>query len=242
MVWALLPVKDLVRAKSRLAGTLAPHERRALAQAMLEDVLSALVAAEGLQGVLLLSDDPSAELLAHKYAIEVVSESALGCRGLNGAVAAGRDLLASRGVRDMMVVHSDIPLLQAAHIEQLLARYAGPAIDVLIVPDDAGDGTNLMLCGVGSGLEFCYGPGSCRAHQASARRRGLAVEVLPLPGVGLDIDEPADLLELYKYLQAGERGRHTAALLLAGDIGPRLELMDHNGLGDARRPGKHDAI
>ncbi len=46
--WALLPLKDLVQAKTRLGGVLASHERRALAQAMAEDVLAALTAAHSL--------------------------------------------------------------------------------------------------------------------------------------------------------------------------------------------------
>ena len=60
VTWAILPVKDLVRAKSRLAGVLAPHERRALAQAMVEDVLVALTGCGELQGVLMVSDEEDA--------------------------------------------------------------------------------------------------------------------------------------------------------------------------------------
>ena len=40
MAQALLPLKDLVQAKTRLGGLLRPSERRALAQAMAEDVLA----------------------------------------------------------------------------------------------------------------------------------------------------------------------------------------------------------
>ena len=71
MVWALLPLKDLVKAKTRLSGVLAPHERRALAQAMVEDVISVLVTLEELEGILLVSDDPAAELLSHKYVLDL---------------------------------------------------------------------------------------------------------------------------------------------------------------------------
>ena len=42
MAQALVPLKDLVQAKSRLSGLLRPSERRALAQAMAEDVLAVL--------------------------------------------------------------------------------------------------------------------------------------------------------------------------------------------------------
>ena len=42
-----IPVKDLVNAKQRLIPLLAAEERRALATAMLEDVLAALLAEGG---------------------------------------------------------------------------------------------------------------------------------------------------------------------------------------------------
>ena len=42
MLTALLPLKDLLLAKSRLAGLLHPSERCALTQAMAEDVLGVL--------------------------------------------------------------------------------------------------------------------------------------------------------------------------------------------------------
>ena len=42
MAQALVPLKDLVLAKTRLSGVLTSVERRALAQAMVEDVLDVL--------------------------------------------------------------------------------------------------------------------------------------------------------------------------------------------------------
>ena len=44
-IFAAVPVKDLVNAKQRLVAALPPEDRRALAAAMLEDVLDALAAA-----------------------------------------------------------------------------------------------------------------------------------------------------------------------------------------------------
>ncbi|MFZ5913432.1 MAG: 2-phospho-L-lactate guanylyltransferase, partial [Pseudomonadota bacterium] len=37
-IWAIVPIKDLSRAKQRLSGLLSETERRALGLAMLEDV------------------------------------------------------------------------------------------------------------------------------------------------------------------------------------------------------------
>ena len=70
MAHALVPLKDLVTAKTRLSGLLRPAERRALAQAMVEDVLTTLVEHRQIERVTLVSDDPGAGLLACKYDID----------------------------------------------------------------------------------------------------------------------------------------------------------------------------
>ena len=53
-VWAVVPVKELGAAKQRLAGALDAALRRALALAMLEDVLEALAGARGLAGIIVV--------------------------------------------------------------------------------------------------------------------------------------------------------------------------------------------
>ena len=230
MVWALLPVKDLVQAKTRLGGILAPHERRALAQAMVEDVLSILVDVPGLEGIQMVSDDPAAELLGHKYAIEIVTEVSLGCSGLNPVINAAADQLQVRGVRDVMVMHCDLPLVQTRDVEILLELYRQPHTDMVLAPDLAGTGTNVMLFALDRRPALSYGAGSCQAHLASAGEQGLRCELLRNPRLGLDIDQPGDLLHLYHELQSGVRGEHTAVVLLGAKIAQRLAIMERSGL------------
>ena len=171
MIWALLPVKDLARAKTRLSGVLAPHERRRLAQAMLEDVLCALGQVEQLAGVLLVSEDLRADLLAHKYPIEVMTEQSLGCKGLNGVVESATALLAARGATDVMVIHGDLPLVQSADLAAVLAAYREPGVNLLVVPDLKGKGTNLMLY-----------PAATPRPLATARAVAPPIWPVPLPG------------------------------------------------------------
>jgi 2-phospho-L-lactate guanylyltransferase len=242
MVWALLPVKDLVRAKSRLAGILAPHERRSLAQAMVEDVLSVLTEVPELDGIQLVSDDPAADLLGHKYAIEVLSEHSLGCRGLNAVIHATADVLQQRGVREVMVMHCDLPLVQTGDVEMLLQLYRQPQTDIVLAPDIAGTGTNVMLYALEKRPQLAYGVGSCQAHLASALEQDLSVELLRNPRLGLDIDQPGDLLHLYHELQSGVRGEHTAQVLLGAEIAQRLAIMERSGLSAEVGMESHGSI
>jgi 2-phospho-L-lactate guanylyltransferase len=237
VTWAILPVKDLVRAKSRLAGVLAPHERRALAQAMVEDVLVALTGCGELQGVLMVSDDPGAELLAYRYGVELLPEADLGCRGLNSVIAAACQYLAERGVGSVMVVHSDIPLLAAEDIRCLLAALRDPTTDVVLSPDRAHGGTNVLLFYSGRAPRFHYGPGSCAAHREAASQQGLHLRVVRREGIALDIDEPADLMALWQQLAGRRVSSHTARFLRQPSIQRRLSLLAASDLDTTKGTG-----
>ncbi len=58
--WAVVPLKKLSDAKCRLAGVLAPAQRRQLSSAMLRDLLAALTATPGLDRIVLATSEPSA--------------------------------------------------------------------------------------------------------------------------------------------------------------------------------------
>ena len=227
--WALLPIKDLVQAKTRLGGVLASHERRALAQAMAEDVLDALTSAEHIAGVLLVSDDPGADMLAAKYGVDWLPEAELGASGLNAVVAAGCETLRQRGIEQVMVVHSDLPLLRASDVDSLVTRFASEPADLLLVPDRRRDGTNILLARSDRLPAFHYGSGSFDAHRVAAEQQDLVVDEQQMPDAALDIDQPADLIDAWYRLQtdpaATRPGRHTRAFLSRSEITRRLAAL-----------------
>lgn len=222
MTQALVPLKDLVEAKTRLAGVLRPSERRALAQAMVEDVLSVLSAHPEIGRVTLLSDDPGAGLLAAKYGCDCVAERELGAAGLNALLAAAVSRLVRGSGQPLLVLHGDLPLLEAGDITAVLAlqqRSGG----LVIGCDRAGTGTNLLAFDEDSVVPFHFGPDSCARHLAAARAAGVEARVLQRAGIALDIDGPADVLALLAALEGRATGE-TAALLCDTDLGARLAL------------------
>ena len=93
MAQALIPLKDLVAAKTRLSGLLTSSERRSLAQAMVEDVLACLQAHPGIEGVTVVSDDPSAPHLAAGHGASYLDERSLDCQGLNPVLTAALECI-----------------------------------------------------------------------------------------------------------------------------------------------------
>ena len=67
-MWAVLPAKDLVDAKSRLADALSPAERRLLFRTMYEDVLVALSETASLDGIAVVTRDQEAGAVARPTA------------------------------------------------------------------------------------------------------------------------------------------------------------------------------
>lgn len=175
----LVPVKAFARAKLRLRPTLGDEARRDLVQRMAAHVLAA---AEPLP-VAVVCDDPEVADWARAHGALVVWEPG---RGLNGAVEAGVEHLASMGVARVVVAHSDLP--RAAGLAEL-----GPFDGVTLVPDRHGDGTNVMELPARCGFRFSYGPGSFRRHRSECERLGVPVRVLSLPSLSHDVDVPDDL-------------------------------------------------
>lgn len=222
MAQALVPLKDLVRAKTRLSGLLSPSERRALAQAMVEDVLALLLAHPLIDGINLVSDDPSAHLLAGQYGARHWPESELGCSGLNNIIGSASRRLLALSDQPLLVLHADLPLLGLADLSAVLAareRSQG----LVVGPDRHGKGTNMLCFDTAAMPVFCFGDDSCKRHLAAAAAQGISGCKVTRPGIGLDVDEPQDLAMLLRSLE-GRGDSRTAQLLLDGELGARIEV------------------
>ena len=210
-MWAVVPVKELDRAKERLAALLSPELRRALMLAMLEDVLAALRAARNLAGIAVVTIDPTACRLASSYGARVIE---MGARdGHTGAVAAAAWLLSAEGRRGMLTLPGDIPLVTAAEIAQLLAAHR-PAPAFTIAPSHDERGSNAIVCSPPEAVPLRFGEDSFFPHLRAAEACGVRPTVLRLPGVALDIDTPEDLTAFALH----PRPTRARALLVANDM------------------------
>ena len=192
-IWAVVPVKEFGDAKQRLAPVLAPGQRRRLAAAMLEDVLAVLAPVSGLAGIVVVTREPAAREPAERFGARVVGEHAR--EGQTAAVTAAAAMLAREGAGGMLAVPGDIPLIDAAEIAAVLAAHR-PAPAFTIVPAHDERGSNAVLCSPPDAVPLAFGNDSFPPHLAASRAHGIEPTVLRLPGIGLDIDNPADLAHL----------------------------------------------
>ncbi len=207
---AVLPVKRFDAAKQRLAGGIDDERRRALAAAMVADVLEAIGAARTVERTILVSGDPIAQELAAEAEAEVVPDP--GDAGHVEAALAGIARAEAEGAECVVLLPGDCPLLDPRELDRLLTgvpeRYVG------IVPDRHGTGTNALVLSPPDAIVPSFGAGSCARHVAAARAAGIPFGVEELASLGLDLDTPADVIALTRQIEAGSSGaRRTAKAL-----------------------------
>jgi 2-phospho-L-lactate guanylyltransferase len=219
-VWAVVPVKELEGAKQRLSSCLSPEERRALATAMLEDVLDAVSAVRGLAGVLVVTVDPVATSLASRHGARIVTAGAR--EGHTGAVTAAARLLVREGRAGMMTMPGDIPRLSPAEIAATLAAHrAAPSFTIVPAHDDLG--SNTIVCSPPDAVPLRFGEDSFYPHLDAARKCGIDPLIVRHPGIGMDIDNPVDLVTFLK--MSPRVPTRTLTLLEQSGVAGRLLAM-----------------
>jgi len=196
-LWVIIPVKPLRRSKSRLSDVLNEDERTLLNYHMLENTLSILKEIHTIDGVLVVSRDPSALTLARTYEAKTLQED--GEPGLNLALKRAVIVAKAYSANSVMILPADLPLITCQEIEYVISK-----LDVnnkmIISPDRRMSGTNMLIVSPVDLVEFSFGPGSFERHVRQAQAKGAHIDVYPLESIGLDIDLPEDL-DLYQKMQ-----------------------------------------
>ncbi|MFH1573040.1 MAG: NTP transferase domain-containing protein, partial [Acidobacteriota bacterium] len=139
-VTIVLPVKDPCQAKSRLAPLLSGSERSRLALAMFSDTARALEGPE--LPVVVVTGSGTIARLASRRGWRILWDAEQQSESGSVDLASGR--LASEGVRSVLRLPADIPLVQPRDIRTLAESLEGPGSTVLTPSRDRW-GTNAIL-------------------------------------------------------------------------------------------------
>ena len=193
--WALVPLRGLETAKTRLAGELDAEERLDLVTAMARRTLAATRDATRIRGTVLVTADPEAARLAEELGAEALVQRVA---GLNSAIREARSRAEERGATAVVVLPIDLVAVSAGAIDAVVeAADQAPHDDqglVAIVPDRHGDGTNVLLATPPRVIDPAFGEGSRAAHQERAAVAGATYLELAGP-LTFDVDTAEDLLE-----------------------------------------------
>jgi 2-phospho-L-lactate/phosphoenolpyruvate guanylyltransferase len=207
---AVLPVKRFDDAKQRLDRALNTGTRRALAEAMVSDVLHALRRSTRIDAVVVVTGEHAAEALARAYDAEAIPDDD---RGHSHAARSGVDWALERDFERALLVPGDCPTLDAAELDELVVEGMS-APDVVIVPDRHGSGTNALLLAPPDVIHPSFGPGSRARHEQAAEAAQARWRVAHPRSLTLDVDTADDLAALRAALAARAGGAaHTRGLL-----------------------------
>jgi 2-phospho-L-lactate guanylyltransferase len=199
-IWAIIPVKPLRLAKSRLSSILTPEERQQFAEAMLRHVLGVLNAVPQITGTLVISRDNHALALAREHGAKTVQES--GAPELNVALMRATSIIRSWRSSAVLVLPADLPLISAEDVRNIIGMAEGDRA-VVISTDRNKDGTNALFVRPPGLIEYSYGEGSFRRHGTQARDAGAEVSVYESLRMLQDIDLPEDIANYYRMVQRG---------------------------------------
>ena len=201
----LLPVKDLTNAKKRLIGVLTPVERFGLAQAMLADTMRAVQGVRRADKIFVVTNYLPAMRMATENGWKILPEE----RQISesDSVDAASRICEAGGVRAVLRVPLDLPLIQPDDIDDLLAlEFESPAL--VIVPSRDGTGTNAILRTPPTLFPSHFGNGSFAKHLAEAGKAGARVMVRRNARLEMDVDDESDLRALLEHnLGATETAR-----------------------------------
>ncbi len=188
MYRALIPVKSLYEAKSRLANVLTQDQRKTLVLDMLHHVISTLLVSNVLAGVTVVSPDP---LVLEKAALWGAHAQAEEEHGHNPALHAAALRELATGATALLTISADLPLLHPCDVQGMVEQ--SRMYDVVLAPSWEGTGTNALLVRPPLALPYLFGPGSLQSYLAETKKEHLSSMLYNSIGMALDVDTIDDV-------------------------------------------------
>ena len=186
----IVPVKSLVRGKSRLRPVLADRERVRFARQLFEHVLDVANQCP-LGGVLVATNGHDVAELACARGAQVLFDK--GEAALSGVVDRALAEVAGRGAVAGVVLMADLPWIQPGDVQLLLSALGDH--DIALVRDHLGRHTNALAIRLPATMATCFGlDDSFAAHCQAARRAGLRLTIVENERIAFDVDGPEDHL------------------------------------------------
>lgn len=191
---ALIPVKSLQAAKSRLAPYLAQAQRARLVLTMLEHVITVLHKSAAFECISVVSADPEVLQHASAWGVQALREQAA---GHNPALHAAAQHELASGAQTLLTISADLPFVCVQDIQTLLAK--AQTYDVVLVPAQKGSGTNAVLARPPLAVPYVFGPDSLQRYIEEAQQRQLYYTLHSRSGLAFDVDTYDDLEVLQRH-------------------------------------------
>ena len=149
----VVPIKELSRAKSRLA--VSPEQRRHVSYAMAEHSITVATSCVAPPQVFVVTRDPEIMALAARLGASRVAEAGV---GLNAAAGQGVQEATTRATGNRVVVMvADLPRITRRALMTFLSTLERVRDHPVLVPDISGRGTTLLALPPKTSLQMVFG-------------------------------------------------------------------------------------
>lgn len=197
---AVIPVKALSEAKSRLAPYLSQAQRATLVLDMLQHVIHTLQDSACFEAITVVSSDTHVLQQVEQWGAHALVEEE---RGHNPALHAAAQHELASGATALLTISADLPLLRSEDIQQIvkLSHY----YDIVLAASSEGTGTNALLTQPPLAVPYLFGPGSLQLYHEEAQTRRLSYTLYKSRSTAIDIDTIHDLAILHQTDALGQQ-------------------------------------
>jgi 2-phospho-L-lactate/phosphoenolpyruvate guanylyltransferase len=188
MIAAVIPVKRLSEAKSRLSSRLTSRERRELVIALLRRTIRVLQEVEAIERIGVATAERG--LVQSFNTVDWLPEVG----GLNPSLAHATKWAADMDAQSMLILPCDLPFLDPSDVRALLA--ARPAVRSITISPTQDGGTGAIMLSPPDVISPAFGLDSFKRHIEEAHAARIVVTTVLRPGFARDLDTTEDLKDL----------------------------------------------
>jgi 2-phospho-L-lactate guanylyltransferase len=188
---AVVPIKRLDMAKSRLAPYLPRSEREALVLRLASRAVTAIRESGLVETVAVVTPDPAT-------AAALGTEHLPDTDGLNPSLKLAASWALDLAAAGLLILPCDLPMVASSDVETMLSQ--GPGVTIAATHDG---GTGALYVAPPLSIHPQFGEGSFLRHLLAARKQSVPVHEVESDGLRYDLDTVDDLRRFGDLLRAG---------------------------------------
>ena len=189
---AVIPMKNLHFAKSRLSTILTLQQRKNLAFFLLNTTIKTLKESRLIYEIIVVSSDKTIEKFSFENNLKFIKDSD---NGVNNAVILADRYCIDNDIGANIVIPHDLPFISAKEIDQICTISEKYPKCIIICPSKRFDGTNILFRKPPNVIKTFYDDNSYMNHLKEAQKFNIPFESLDLDNLMFDIDTKEDLIE-----------------------------------------------
>jgi len=191
---AVIPMKCLHSAKSRLSRILTAKQRKNLAMYLLDATIKELRNCDFISEIVIVSSD---EAVKHYSCLNNLKFIKDWDEGVNKAVMLADKYCIDNGINANIVIPPDLPFVSAKEIDKICIISNKYHKCIIICPSKRLDGTNILFRKPPGVIKTHYDNNSYMNHLKEASKIKIPIESLDIVKLMFDLDTEDDLLELF---------------------------------------------